>query len=130
MINIRPGSIGFCVFAVAMLFACHKPRSETYRRVEIFSAGQSRIEFTCMVGRHSWDTFVATTPWQLELDLDTMHECMCGTHCRIMRSEPGPDKLWVWGFDGDSLRLAKYVATQFDTVDFHMRTWICYQGKP
>ena len=113
-----------------MLVACAKPKSEGYRRVEIFSAGKSKIEFTCMLGIHSWDTFVGTTPWQIELDLDTMNECICGTHCRILRTNPGPDKLWVWGFDRDSLRLEKYLVTQFDTVYFHMRSWICYQGKP
>jgi hypothetical protein len=130
MLKIRPSSIGFCALGVVMVIACHKPRSEGYRRVEFFSAGKSRLEFTCMIGRHSWDTFVGTTPWQIELDLDTMHECICGTHCRITRSEPGPDKLWVWGFDGDSLRLDKYLVSPSDTVDFHMRSWICYQGEP
>jgi hypothetical protein len=84
----------------------------------------------CLIGSHSYDTFVGTTPWKLELDLDTMNECIGGTHCRVLRTWAGPDRLWVWAFDRDSLRLDKYLASPTDTVHFHMRSWICYQGKP
>jgi hypothetical protein len=130
MINIRSGSIGLCVFAVAMLFACHKPRSETYRRVEIFSAGHKQIEFKCLLTFHNHDTFVGTTPWQLDLDLDTMSWCMCGPRCRIIRLSPASDRLWMWGFDGESLRLDKYSALPSDEIEFNLDDWFCYKGKP
>jgi len=128
MLKIRLSSIGFCVLGVVMVVACHKPRSDTYRRIEFFSAGKSKIAFTCLVGIPT-DTFRATTPWSIEMDLDTM-DGSWPYRIRVLRAEPGPDKLWVWGFDRDSLRLAKYLATQFDNVDFDMRYWICWQGKP
>jgi hypothetical protein len=128
MLKIRPSSFALCVLAVVMVLACHKSRSGTYRRIEFFSAGRSRIEFTCLIGIPA-DTYKVTTPWSIELDLDTMGGSW-PDRCRVSRASPGPDKLWVWAFDRDSLRLAKHLATQFDTVDFLMRSWICYQGKP
>jgi hypothetical protein len=118
------------IYALAALVTCSPPKGEGYRRVELFSAGNSQIEFTCLIGCHSYDTFVGTTPWKLELDLDTMDECIGGTRCRVLRSDPGQDRLWVWAFDRDSLRLDKYLASPSDTVFFHMRSWICDQGKP
>ncbi len=115
---------------VAIVTCSGPPKGEGYRRVELFSAGKSKIEFMCLIGCHSYDTFVGTTPWKLELDLDTINECICGTYCRVMRTNPGPDRLWVWAFDRESLRLDKYLASPHDTVFFHMRSWNCYQGKP
>ncbi len=120
-----------CALAAAMVAACAGPsKGEGYRRVELFSAGHRQIEFVCLIGSHSQDTFAGTTPWQLELDLDTMNECICGTHCRVLRTSPASDRLWVWAFDRESLRLDKYLASPSDTVYFHMRSWICYEGKP
>ena len=126
----RAALLACAVAAIAGMTCAGRPRSEGYRRVELFSAGKSKIEFTCLIGRHSYDTFVGTTPWQIELDLDTMHECICGTHCLITRTNPGPDRLWMWAFDRDSLRLDKYITSPHDTIHFHMRSWNCYQGKP
>ncbi|MBM3331964.1 hypothetical protein FJY68_08970 [candidate division WOR-3 bacterium] len=128
MCKTRPDRVWLCVFAVATLFACHKPRSEGYRRIELFSTGKSSIEFTCLIGIPA-DTHRFTTPWSIELDLDTMGGSW-PDRCRVSRANPGPDKLWVWASDRDSLRLARYLATQFDTVGFLMQSWICYQGKP
>lgn len=59
-----------------------------------------------------------------------MNECICGTHCLVLRTSAGPDRLWVWEFDRESLRLDKYLGSPSDTGFFHMRSWICYQGKP
>ena len=86
----------------------------------------------CQLGNRVRDTFVATTPWTIELDLDTGYVFpeFGGDRCRVTRVDPGPDKLWVWAFDSESLRLSKYVATQYDMVDFDMRGWFCRQGKP
>jgi len=120
-----------CALVTAAVLTCGgPPKGEAYRRVELFSAGNSKIEFVCLIGRHSLDTFVGTTPWKLELDLDTMNECICGTDCMIMRTTPGPDRMWMWAFDRESLRLDKYVAVPSDRIHFHMRSWICYEGKP
>jgi hypothetical protein len=116
--------------ALAVLACARPPRSETYRRVELFSAGSTRIEFMCMIGSHSYNTFVGTTPWKLELDLDTMNEYIGGTFCRVLRTSQGPNRMWMWALDRESLRLDKYLASPHDTVFFHMRSWICYQGKP
>jgi hypothetical protein len=116
--------------AVTVVTCARLPKGEGYRKVELFSAGDRQIEFACLIGSHSCDTYVGTTPWRLELDLDTMNECIGGTHCRVLRTWAGPDRLWVWAFDRDSLRLDKYLASPTDTVHFHMRSWICYQGKP
>lgn len=119
-----------CALSVVTVVACARTKSEGYRRVELFSAGHRQIEFMCLIGSHSLDTFVGTTPWQLELDLDTMHECICGTSCRIMKTSAGTDRMWMWAFDHESLKLDKYVAIPSDRIFFHMRSWICYEGKP
>jgi len=124
-------ALTLCALVVVAVVTCARPpRSETYRRIELFSAGDSKIEFTCLIRCHSYDTFVGTTPWRLELDLDTMNECIGGTFCRVLRTSPGPDRLWMWAFDRESLRLDKYLASPDDTVFFHLRSWICYQGRP
>lgn len=48
--------------------ACVRPpRDENYPRVDLFGAGKKQIEFVCQIGFHSYDTFVGTTPWTLEL---------------------------------------------------------------
>lgn len=129
MLKIRFRSIALCALAVVIAAGCHKPRGEGYRRIELFSAGSSKIEFRCLINVYSCDTFVATTPWTFEMDLDTIDDWWAG-RCRVSRTEPGPDELWVWAYDRDSLRGAKYLATQFDTVDIDLWSWICYQGKP
>jgi len=113
-----------------MAVACARPKSEGYRRVELFSAGHGQIEFTCVLAFHSHDTFDGTTPWQLELDLDTMGWCMCGARCRVIRLTPESDRLWVWAFDRESLRLDKYSALPSDVVEFNLDSWFCYRGKP
>jgi hypothetical protein len=122
-------SLAACALSVVLVVACAKPKGEGYRRVEIFSAGSSRIEFRCLMNIQLCETFVATTPWTFEMDLDTIDDWWAG-RCRVSRIEPGPDKLWVWAFDRESLRMAKYLATQFDTVDMDMSIWNCYKGKP
>ena len=127
MSRIRASSIGFCVSAVVMLSTCHKPRSEGYRRIELFSAGKSQVTFMCLVRAHQPDTFVGTTPWVFELDVGTGPECMCGTPCRITKTSVGTDSMWMRAFDRESLRLDKYVA---DLIYFDMRSWECYKGKP
>jgi len=129
MFRIRPGRIGLCVLAAVAVFACHEPRTETYRRVELFSAGKTRIEFTCLSGTCPGKTYEAATPWTLEMDLDTIDDWGAG-RIRVFRSDPGPDKLWIWAFDRDSLRMTKYDATQFDTVDIDLWNWHCYRGRP
>lgn len=124
-------ALTLCALVAVACVSCAKPpRGEGYRRVELFSAGKSKIEFMCLIGSHSHDTFVGTTPWKLELDVDTMNECIGGTFCRVLRTNPGPDRMWVWAFDRESLKLDKYLASPHDTVFFHMRSWICYQGRP
>jgi hypothetical protein len=118
-----------CALSVVTVVACARTKSEGYRRVEFFSAGYSKIEFRCQIGVYQHDTIVATTPWTLELDLDTLPGSW-DDRCRVTRTNPGPDKLWVWAFDRESLRMAKYLATQFDTVDIDLGSWICYRGRP
>jgi len=119
-----------CALSVVMVVACARTKSEGYRRVELFSAGHRQIEFMCLIGSHFPDTFVGTTPWQIELDLDTMGECICGTQCWILKTSAGTDRMWMWGFDRESLRLDKYVASPSDRIHFQMRGWHCYEGKP
>ncbi len=127
MLKFRRSGIGFCVLGVVLVMACHKPLSEGYRRIELLSAGKSRVTFMCLVRAHSPDTFVGTTPWVLELDVGTGPECMCGTPCRITRTSDGTDSMWMRAFDRESLRLDKYVA---GLIYFDMRSWECYKGKP
>jgi hypothetical protein len=122
-------TMAICVLSVVLMAACAKPRSDGYRRVEIFSAGSSKIQFRCLINVYSCDTFVATTPWKIEMDLDTIDDWYAG-RVRVSRANPGPDKLWVWGYDRDSLRIAKCLATQFDTVDIDLWNWYSYRDKP
>ncbi len=133
MVKPRRGpdvSAAVCVLAVVLTLACHKPRSETYRRIELFSAGHRQIEFMCLLRFHNYDTFVGTTPWQFELDLDTMGWTLYGARCRIIRLSPASDRLWMWGFDGESLRLDKYSASPSDEIEFDLASWFCFRGKP
>jgi len=88
-------ALTICALVALAAMTCARPKGEGYRRVELFSAGKSEIAFMCLVGCHSYDTFVGTTPWKLELDLDTLNECIGGTFCRILRTNPGSDRLWV-----------------------------------
>jgi hypothetical protein len=103
----------------------HSPRVAVVLPLIAVPRGR-HVEFVCRVGCHTWTTYEATTPWRLELDLDTMNECVCGTHCCINKTTSDSETLWIDGFDRDSLRVSSYLVSQSETMNFHMRSWICY----
>ena len=114
------------LFAMLGVFACaDQPRTEGYRKVEFFSLGDSQGQFVCQIGVHGqWTTYERTTPWMLQMDLDTIPECFCGTHCRFWKASAGPDSLRMRAFDRDGLQAETCSAVPAETLNVGLRDYV------
>ena len=122
MTNTRRVAVGLALVASAFLPGCRQtPKSESYRRIEVSASPGKHTAFVCMIGIHYWKTYEPTTPWVFEVDLDTMHECLCGTHCRVFKTTADSETLWVEGFDRDSLWMTVPLVSPSETLFASLR---------
>lgn len=127
MTHARRVAVGLALVALAILVGCRQtPKGEAYRRIEVSASPGKHTAFVCMIGIHSWKTYEPTTPWVFEVDLDTMHECICGTHCRIFKTTADSETLWVEGFDRDSLRMTVPLVSPSETLFAGLHSWFRY----
>ncbi len=126
-------SIALCALTAAILAAgCLNPgnqvnrRSEGYRRIEVYAADGEHVPFVCKIGIHSWKTYEARTPWAIEIELDTMYECICGTHCLVAKTTDDERSLKISGFDRDSCCMRRDLPTRNDTLFCQLRSWSCH----
>lgn len=118
------GSLVLAIACAAVALTCARPpKTRGFRSVEFFSAGNRQVEFTCQVGAHSWKTYTRRTPFRFELEMDTFNPCMCGIDLRFWKTSAGPERLWVWAFDHDSLRVEMSAARPDETLSFSLTNW-------
>ncbi len=92
------------LLALMAVCSCDAFRSEGYRRVEFSSLADSQLTLVCGIGAHSdWFEYEQSTPWTLELDLDTIRSCLCGTHCMVWKASSGREGLRVRTFSRHGL---------------------------